>query len=198
MYEDGDKCPVCDTGTLTKKIIEKAFDYKGETLTIKDYIIYECHVCEELIVDRKILEDTEGSLIEFRRKVDKLLTPNKIRKIRTSFGYTQEEFGNILGGGKKAFARYENGVVTQSRAMDNQLKMLRSNPEILAVIVKKLPDIIKASHEIDASATEGSYLGSHPNSQSFFTDVTKGEDNVIRFPVSTVQQTQAQLITATA
>jgi HTH-type transcriptional regulator/antitoxin MqsA len=56
------------------------------------------------------------------------------------FGYTQEEFGNILGGGKKAFARYENGTITQSRAMDNQLKMLRSNPKILAVIVKKLPD----------------------------------------------------------
>jgi HTH-type transcriptional regulator/antitoxin MqsA len=63
-----------------------------------------------------------------------------------SFGYTQEEFGNILGGGKKAFARYENGAITQSRAIDNQLKMLRSNPEILAVIVKKLPDTIKTSH----------------------------------------------------
>ena len=49
-----------------------------------------------------------------------------------SFGYTQEEFGNILGGGKKAFARYENGTITQSRAMDNQLKMLRSNLESIS------------------------------------------------------------------
>lgn len=146
MFKDGDKCPVCGSGTLTKKIIEEVFDYKGETLTIKDYVIYECPVCEESIVDRKTLEDTESSLIEFRRKVDNLLTPNEIRKIRMSFGYTQEEFGNILGGGKKAFARYENGTITQSRAMDNQLKMLRSNPEILAVIVKKLPDTIKPSH----------------------------------------------------
>ena len=198
MFKDGDKCPVCGSGTLTKKIIEEVFDYKGKTLTIKDYVVYECSVCEESIVDRKTLEDTESSLIEFRRKVDNLLTPNEIRKIRMLFGYTQEEFGNILGGGKKAFARYENGTITQSRAMDNQLKMLRSNPKILAVIVKKLPDTIKTSHEIDSSATEGSYLGSQPNNQSFFTDVTKGEDNVIKFPVSTVQQTQAQLIKATA
>lgn len=177
MFKDRNKCPVCGSGTLTKKIIEEVFDYKGETLTIKDYVIYECPVCEESIVDSKTLEDTESSLIEFRRKVDNLLTPNEIRKIRMSFGYTQEEFGNILGGGKKAFARYENGTITQSRAMDNQLKMLRSNPGILAVIVKKLPDTIKTSHEIDASATEENYLGSHPNSQTFFTDVTKGEDN---------------------
>lgn len=198
MFKDGDKCPVCGSGTLTKKIIEEVFDYKGEALTIKNYVIYECPVCEESIVDSKTLEDTESSLIEFRRKVDNLLTPNEIRKIRMSFGYTQDGFGNILGGGKKAFARYENGTITQSRAMDNQLKMLRSNPEILAVIVKKPPDTIKTSHGIDASATEGSYLGSHPNSQSSYTDVTKREDNVIRFPMSTVQQTQAQLSIATA
>ena len=58
-----------------QKNIEEVFDYKGETLTIKDYVIYECPVCEESIVDSKTLEDTESSLIEFRRKVDNLLTP---------------------------------------------------------------------------------------------------------------------------
>ena len=200
MFKDGDKCPVCGSGTLTKKIIEEVFDYKGETLTIKDYVIYECPVCEESIVDRKTLYDTEGSLIEFRRKVDNLLTPKEIKEIRTSFGYTQEEFGNILGGGKKAFARYENGIITQSRAMDNQLKMLRSNPKILGAIVEKLPDTIKTSHEIDSSATEESYLDPHPNNQFSFTDVTKGEDNVIPFPVSTAgsipHEAQEQLIAA--
>jgi len=142
MFKDGDKCPVCGSGTLTKKIIEEVFDYKGKTLTIKDYVVYECSVCEESIVDRKTLEDTESSLIEFRRKVDNLLSPNEILKISMLFGYTQEEFGNILGVWNKVFARYENGAITQSRAMDNQLKMLRSNPKILAVIVKKLPDTI--------------------------------------------------------
>ena len=86
------------------------------------------------VVDKKTLKDTEVLLIEFRRKVDNLLTPKEIREIRTSFGYTQEEFGKILGGGKKAFARYENGTITQSRAMDNQLKMIKSNPENLAII----------------------------------------------------------------
>lgn len=131
MYKNGEKCPVCGSGTLTKKSIEEIFDYKGKTITIKDYIIYKCDICEESIVDRNTLKETDSILIEFRRKVDNLLTPNEIRMIRTSFGYTQEEFGRILGCGKKAFARYENGTATQSRAIDNQLKMLRSNPDIL-------------------------------------------------------------------
>ena len=204
MHEDGDKCPVCGLGTLTKKSVEENFDYKGETLTIKDYVIYECSVCEESIVDRKTLDDTESPLIEFRRKVDNLLTPNEIREIRTLFGYTQEKFGTILGGGKKAFARYENGTITQSRAMDNQLKMLKSNPEILTAIVEKLPDIIKTSHGIDSSAVEENDLGFQPNNQFSFADVTKGEDDVIMTSTmstaggSMPHQTQGPLIAAAA
>ncbi len=163
MHNDGDKCPICGLGTLTKKSVDEVFDYKKETLTIKDYVIYECPVCEESIVDSTTLKDTKYQLIEFRRKVDNLLTPTQIREIRALFGYTQEEFGTILGGGKKAFARYENGTITQSRAMDNQLKMLKSNPEILAAIVGKLPDFNITSHVIDSSAVEEGDLGFQPN-----------------------------------
>ncbi|MEA3486532.1 MAG: type II toxin-antitoxin system MqsA family antitoxin [Thermodesulfobacteriota bacterium] len=202
MYKDGNKCPVCGSGTLTKKTIEEVFDYKGETLTIKDYVIYECSVCEESIVDRKTLADTEDLLIEFRRKVDNLLTPNEIREIRTLFGHTQEAFGTILGGGKKAFARYENGTITQSRAMDNQLKMLRSNPEILNAIVKKLPDNIKTSRQIDYSNAETPYPRYWSKGQSFFTSVTNEEEGIITSSMSTTvgapNYTQPQLIKAEA
>jgi len=177
MHKDGNKCPVCGLGTLIKKSVEEVFDYKGETLKIKDYVIYECPVCEESIVDSTTLKDTKYQLIEFRRKVDNLLTPTEIREIRTLFGYTQEEFGAILGGGKKAFARYENGTIAQSRAMDNQLKMLKSNPEILAAIVGKLPDFTKTSHVIDSFALEENDLSSQPKNQFSSADVTEGEDD---------------------
>ncbi|MDO9565574.1 MAG: type II toxin-antitoxin system MqsA family antitoxin [Candidatus Desulfaltia sp.] len=203
MHKDGDKCPVCGLGALTKKSVEEVFDYKGETLKIKGYVIYECPVCEESIVDRKTLKDTKYQLIEFRRKVDNLLTPNEIREIRTLFGYTQEEFGAILGGGKKAFARYENGTITQSRAMDNQLKMLKRNPEILAAIVGKLPDFIKTSHVIDSFALEENDLGFQPKNQFSFADVTKGEDDftmtsAMSTAVSTPHQNQRSQMAAAA
>lgn len=201
MHKDGDKCPVCGLGALRKKSVEEVFDYKGKTLKIKGYVIYECPVCEESIVDRKTLKDTKYQLIKFRRKVDNLLTPNEIREIRTLFGYTQEKFGAILGGGKKAFARYENGTITQSRAMDNQLKMLKSNPEILAAIVGKLSDFNKTSHVIDSSADD---LGFHPKNKFSFVDATKGEDAVtMTSTMSTAggsmpHQTQYPLIEAAA
>lgn len=202
MHKERDKCPICGLGTLIKKSVEEVFDYKGETLKIKDYVIYECPACEESIVDRKTLKDTNGRLIEFRRKVDNLLTPNEIREIRTLFGYTQEEFGTILGGGKKAFARYENGTITQSRAMDNQLKMLKSNPEILTAIVKILPDIIKTSRKIDYSDAGMQYPIYRSKRQPIFTNVTNEEAGVFTSSMSTIvgarNQTQQQLITEAA
>ncbi len=58
----------------------------------------------------------------------------------------------------KLLLKDEFGTITQSRAMDNLLKMLRRNPEILSVLVEKLPDTIKLSHKIDCSTIKGSYL----------------------------------------
>lgn len=132
MYKNGDKCQICGVGRLTKKSIEEKFEYKGEVLIIPDYIIYECPVCEEAIVDESVSKATEKEIRDFHRKVDKLLTSDQIREIRNLCGFTQERFGEILGGGKKAFARYENGTVTQSRAMDNLLRLLRRHPESLS------------------------------------------------------------------
>ncbi len=132
MYKNGDRCQICGVGRLAKKIIEEKFEYKGEVLTIPGYIIYECPVCEETVVDENTSKVTEKDIRDFQRKTDSLLTSDEIREIRISCVFTQEKFGEILGGGRKAFAHYENGTMTQSRAMDNLLRLLRKHPESLS------------------------------------------------------------------
>ena len=47
---------------------------------------------------------------------------------------TQEQMATVLGGGLKGFARYENGQIIQSRAMDNLLRILDQFPESLDVL----------------------------------------------------------------
>ena len=47
---------------------------------------------------------------------------------------TQEQMATALGGGLKGFARYENGQIIQSRAMDNLLRILDQFPENLDVL----------------------------------------------------------------
>jgi len=66
------KCPICGKGKLIKKKITETFNYKGRTITIPDYVIYECNVCGEAIVDGNTLKKSGKILKEFKRQVDSM------------------------------------------------------------------------------------------------------------------------------
>ncbi len=53
---NGEACPICDKGILTKKVIDETFKYKESEITIPNYIIYKCATCEEAIVDNEALK----------------------------------------------------------------------------------------------------------------------------------------------
>ena len=67
----GEVCPICDVGTLTKKVIDERFEYKGKYITIPDYIIYTCNTCDESIVDNKTIKTSGKIMKEFFSKVNK-------------------------------------------------------------------------------------------------------------------------------
>jgi len=133
---NGEKCPICGEGTLKKTIGPETFTYKGEALTVPDYVTYACPACDEAIVDNISLKESGKLLKDFQRKVDNLLTGEQIKAIRKKLGLTQEELAEIIGGGKKALARYESGKVCQSRGMDNLLRILDACPYTLRVLKK--------------------------------------------------------------
>ncbi len=60
---NGETCPICDKGILTKKVVDETFEYKGSEITIPDYIIYKCDTCEEAIVDKETLR-TSGKILK--------------------------------------------------------------------------------------------------------------------------------------
>lgn len=131
------KCPICGEGKLTKKIIDETFNYKGRKVTVPDYVIYECEECGEAIVDKNSLKKAGKKLSSFKREAEGLLTPEEIKKIRKKFNFSQELMGEILGGGKKAFARYEAGNLCQSRAMDNLLRIIDAYPFTIKILLKQ-------------------------------------------------------------
>jgi len=130
-------CPICGAGELKKHIDTEEFEYKGRKVTVPNYITYSCNVCEESIVDESTLKSSGRILKKFKREVDSLLSGQEIKKIRESLGFTQEELSEILGGGLKGFARYESGQITQSKAMDNLLRILDKFPFVLSAIWEK-------------------------------------------------------------
>jgi HTH-type transcriptional regulator/antitoxin MqsA len=134
MYKPDDMCPLCGGGNLCEKVIEKHFSYKGHSLAVPDYRILECSACGEAVVEKDSARRAEKLLKDFGRQVDGLLMAADIKRIRRKLHLTQEQLATVLGGGLKGFARYENGQVVQSRAMDNLLRILDRFPESLAVL----------------------------------------------------------------
>lgn len=67
------------------------------------------------------------------------LAPSEIREIRESLGLSQAEAGELLGGGPKAFSKYENGAVRPTAATANLLRLLRDNPHAAITLTGRKP-----------------------------------------------------------
>lgn len=137
MLKKGAVCPICGHGKISEKVIVKPFGYKSKKISIQDYHIFECDTCSEKVVSNETLKRTEKILTDFRRKVDGFLTSDEIKRIREKLDKTQTEMAIFLGVGEKNFARYENGQVTQSKAMDTLLRILDTDPTILFKVSAK-------------------------------------------------------------
>jgi HTH-type transcriptional regulator / antitoxin MqsA len=138
MYKEGSQCPACGQEGLQKKVITEKFEYKGETFSYPNYVIYECPSCGDAVVDKKSLKESGRVIRDFYRQVDGLLVSSEIKRIRKfKLCLTQDRASELLGGGAKSFARYENNEVIQSKALDNLLRILDDNPSMLMVIAGK-------------------------------------------------------------
>ncbi len=128
---EGKVCPVCGEGQIRRKTITETFTYKGHRLHIPNYQVYACPQCKEEFLDHQLIQHHQQKIQDWQREIDGLLSSEEIRQLRKSLGLTQEEFSLLLGGGKKAFARYERGSVRQSMAMDNLLRAVQKHPGLL-------------------------------------------------------------------
>lgn len=73
----------------------------------------------------------DRAINELKAEAENLLLPADIRSIRKKLKLTQVQAGTILGGGKKAFQKYESGEILPSRAISNLLKLLSLHPSLL-------------------------------------------------------------------
>ena len=73
----------------------------------------------------------DRALNQLKAEAENLLLPDDIRSIRKKLKLTQVQAGTILGGGKKAFQKYESGEILPSRAISNLLKLLSIQPSLL-------------------------------------------------------------------
>ena len=73
------------------------------------------------------------------REDKSVITPEEVRAIRERLGLTQVEAGELLGGGPRAFTKYEAGTVRPAAAVTNLLRLLEADPTALATLGGRKP-----------------------------------------------------------
>ena len=69
------------------------------------------------------------------------MAPEEIRAIRKQLGLSQAEAGELLGGGPRAFTKYEAGAVKPAAAVVTRLRDLERDPTNIRQLqaIKSLP-----------------------------------------------------------
>ena len=78
----------------------------------------------------------DRALNKLKAKHDNLLLPEQIRETRKLLKLTQVEAGELIGGGIRAFQKYESGDGLPSKAVSNLLVILAKKPELIKLIAK--------------------------------------------------------------
>lgn len=125
-----EQCQICGAFEAEHKVKNVPFEYKGHTFHIDQPAIW-CDACGEGIIssldDKSVLLDIQ----EHKARIEGLLTPKTIVKIRKKLKLNQKEASQLFGGGINSFNRYESGVYSIPRPLSLLLTLLDHHPEQL-------------------------------------------------------------------
>ena len=127
-------CP--ETGApMHRDVRPMTITYKGESLTFNMPGWY-CDSSDESVHSGDDMKISDRMLNRLKALVEGLLKPEEIRRIRKRLGLTQTEAGQMIGGGPRAFQKYESGDLLPSRAISSALTLLDHDPKALTVLKK--------------------------------------------------------------
>ena len=111
-------------------------EYRGVKAVI-DMPGWYCDASDESIHNGKDMRVSDQALNRLKASVDGLLSPEEIHRIRRKLRLTQEAAGEVIGGGPRAFQKYEAGDLLPSRAICSALILLDRDPEGLVTLHKR-------------------------------------------------------------
>jgi HTH-type transcriptional regulator/antitoxin MqsA len=130
--------PVCpETGVPMHRAVRPlTLTYKGESIT-GEMPGWYCERSEESIHDGDDMKVSDRALNRLKARVEALPEPEEIRRIRKKLGLTQAAAGELIGGGPRAFQKYETGDLLPSRAISSALALLDHDPKTLRVLKQR-------------------------------------------------------------
>ena len=127
--------PICPkTGApMHRDIRPMTLTYKGESISFTMPGWY-CDSSDESIHTGQDMKVSDRMLNRLKARAEGLLEPEEVRRIRKKLGISQTEAGQMIGGGPRAFQKYESGDLLPSRAISSALTLLDHDPKGLTVL----------------------------------------------------------------
>ena len=107
--------------------------YRGESITVPMPGWYSDDL-EDGIHSGADMKISDRALNLLKARAEGLPDPAEIRRIRKKLKLTQAQAGQLIGGGPRAFQKYEAGDLLPSRAVASALALLDRDPQGLAVL----------------------------------------------------------------
>ena len=139
-------CHACG-GHMIHGVKPLDFEYRGQHLSI-DQAGWYCRGCGEGVHEGADIAATDKAFLEFKARVDGVLSPSEVHRIRGQLGLSQRKASEILGGGPHSFQKYESGEAAVSQPMSNLLRLLATDPT-------RLKELMGAADAAKRSTTAG-------------------------------------------
>ena len=107
--------------------------WQGKTVTF-DMPGWYCESSGESIHTGEDMKVSDRMLNRLKAQALGLVEPAEIRRIRKKLGLGQADAGELIGGGPRAFQKYEAGDLLPSRATTTALLLLDNDPAALEVL----------------------------------------------------------------
>ncbi len=130
---DNLKCHACGMA-MVRDVRPNQVTYQGHAAEIEQPGWY-CTSCDEVVLVGRDADVTEEAFVELKARVDGILPPSEVRRIRVKLGLSQRRASALLGGGPRSFQKYESGTDWITRSMANLLRLLDKDPARLQELI---------------------------------------------------------------
>jgi HTH-type transcriptional regulator/antitoxin MqsA len=136
-----------ETGApLHRDVRPLTLTYRGESITV-DMPGWYGDEPDQGVFDPEDMKVSDRALNRLKVRTEGFLEPEEIRRIRNKLGLSQEAAGELIGGGPRAFQKYETGDSLPSRAISSALTLLDHDPKALDVLKARQAKVPARHHE---------------------------------------------------
>ena len=124
--------PICPEmgGPMRRDSRSMTLTYKGHSVELSMPGWY-CDCCDQSTHTGEDMKYSDRALNRLKARAEGLLEPEEIRRIRKRIRLTQATAGEVIGGGPRAFQKYESGDLLPSRAISSALLLLDQQPKLI-------------------------------------------------------------------